>query len=338
MAEEEVFIKLLQSHEQLDYFDYSKAVNWAIEKVKRGEETENTLMLASFREPIDRFEIRPYVSAVLNELGLEQLNYKNAIIAEAHFYVNDILNDLDLKNNLEKLKQLCVNNDYEFGLMNFYLLYYAWDGLEDCGENFYYEGVNLNNIRTVAKRDAENWIHTHVEGNPESKFEKKELTSSSPIKKKKLKQMNVFENATTQSIKKRLDKLNTDSQPQWGKMNSAQMLAHLNVAYDIAYGKKEVKMNGFTRLMMKLFVKNMVVGDEMKYKKNSRTAPYFVIADTRDFEAEKAKLWDYVQLVEKDGTAHFEGKKNPAFGKLSSREWSNQFYKHLDWHFGQFGV
>lgn len=338
MSEEEVFIRLLQSHEQLDYLDYSKAVNWAIEKVKQGEETENILMLASFREPIDRFEIRPYVSAVLNELSLEQLNYKHAIIAEVHYYLNHILNDLDLKSNLDKLKQICVNNDYEFGLMIFYLLYYAWDGLEDCGENFYYEGVTLNNIKSVVKRDAKNWIQTYIEGNRESEFEKKNLTSSSPINEKKLKQMNVFENTTTQSIKERLDKLSTDSQPQWGKMNSAQMLAHLNVAYDIAYGKKEVKMNGFTRLMMKLFVKNLVVGDEMKFKKNSRTAPYFVIADARDFEAEKAKLWEYVQQVEKDGVNHFEGKVSDAFGKLSSREWSNQFYKHLDWHFGQFGV
>jgi hypothetical protein len=41
--------------------------------------------------------------------------------------------------------------------------------------------------------------------------------------------------------------------------------------------------------MMKLFVKNIVVG-EKPYAKNSRTAPEFIIANQRDFEKEKS-VW-----------------------------------------------
>lgn len=147
----------------------------------------------------------------------------------------------------------------------------------------------------------------------------------------------VFDASTTANSLERLNKLSAQSTPLWGTMNAAQMLAHLNVSYDIAYGKKEVKMGGFGKLMMKLFVKKIVVG-EAPYKKNSRTAPYFLIADDREFNAEKEKLAAYIQQVEKDGPTAFEGKESAAFGKLSSKEWSNQFQKHLNHHFEQFGV
>lgn len=147
----------------------------------------------------------------------------------------------------------------------------------------------------------------------------------------------VFDPATTQKCLERLAKLEVDTQPQWGKMDAAQMLAHLNVAYDITYGHKPVKYNGFARFMLKLFVKDMVVGTK-PYKKNSRTAPAFLIADSRDFEKEKAKLIAYIKDTEQKGKSFFEGKKSSAFGVLSSEQWSTQFYKHMDWHFTQFGI
>ncbi len=139
---------------------------------------------------------------------------------------------------------------------------------------------------------------------------------------------------------KQLDRLNTltpESKVLWGKMNSAQMLAHLNIGYDATYGKIDAKPSAFAKLMLKLFVRKIVVG-EKPYAKNSRTAPHFVVSDEREFESEKAKLAAYIQQVESDGEAFFEGKESPSFGKMTAQEWSNQFYKHLDHHFSQFGA
>lgn len=136
----------------------------------------------------------------------------------------------------------------------------------------------------------------------------------------------------------RLNKLTNETTPAWGKMNAAQMLAHLNVAYDITYEKVDIKApSGFVKLMFKLFLKKIVVG-EKPYSKNSRTAPYFLVSDDREFEAEKEKLAAYIRKVEKDGESFYDGKESPSFGKLTAQEWSNQYYKHLDHHFTQFGV
>jgi hypothetical protein len=147
----------------------------------------------------------------------------------------------------------------------------------------------------------------------------------------------VFDTKTTEETFKRLDKLTPASAPQWGKMNASQMLAHLNVAYDLAYGKIESNPNFFTKLILKLIVKGIVTS-EKPYPHNSRTAPEFIIANERDFEKEKLKFMAHVNQTEQHGAQFFEGKESSSFGKMNSKEWSTQFYKHIDHHFRQFGV
>lgn len=147
----------------------------------------------------------------------------------------------------------------------------------------------------------------------------------------------IFDPATTEAMLTRLEGISADTTPQWGKMNAGQMLAHLNVAYDITNGKLPVSYNPFMRLMLKMFVKKIVVGSK-PYAKNGQTAPVFIIEGDRDFATEKAKLIANMKAVEAEGAAAYEGRVSPSFGKMSSQEWSNQFWKHMDHHFTQFGV
>lgn len=155
-------IRLIQGHKELDHFDYKIAVNWAIELIKHGRVTDNILMLASFSEPIDKYEILPYVSKVLYDLGLEELDYNDAIISKAHFHLINILNDVAIRENLQSLYQLCIDNNYKFDLMGFYNFYYAWDELEEIGLNFYIEKVDLDNIESELKKEAREWIDKYI--------------------------------------------------------------------------------------------------------------------------------------------------------------------------------
>lgn len=150
--------------------------------------------------------------------------------------------------------------------------------------------------------------------------------------------LNTFDPLTTSRTLERLEKLSGTSKPAWGKMNAAQMMAHLSIPYDLAYGKKEQKTSFFSRLMLKLFVKDLVVGESKPYPKNSRTSPDFIVAGECDFEREKARLIANIKETEAKGSSYFEGKESAAFGKLTARQWSVQFYKHLDHHFTQFGI
>jgi len=148
---------------------------------------------------------------------------------------------------------------------------------------------------------------------------------------------NIFNAHDIAEIKARLQHLNHNSQPQWGKMNVGQMLAHLNVAYEMVYDNKHPRPNALVRLLLKLFVKNAVTGPK-PYPRSGRTAPAFVMTGEKDFDSEKKRLIDYLDKTQQLGEAHFDGKESHSFGKLTKAEWNTLFYKHLDHHFTQFGV
>ena len=146
---------------------------------------------------------------------------------------------------------------------------------------------------------------------------------------------NIFGEETVSQVIDRIDTLSTNSKANWGKMDAAQMLAHCNVAYEMAYEDKHPKPNAFVKFMLKLFVKNTVVSDK-PYNKNNRTAPQFLITESKNFKQEKARLIDYLKRTKQLGEVHFDGKESHSFGKLNVQEWNNLFYKHLDHHLNQF--
>ena len=148
---------------------------------------------------------------------------------------------------------------------------------------------------------------------------------------------NIFESKETEAVIDRINKLSPTTRPQWGKMSADQMLAHCNVTYEMAFEDIHTKPNGFTKLLLKLFVKKTVVGDK-PYKKNSRTAPQFLITNARNFVEEKARLTDYLKKAQSLGENHFDGMESHSFGALTKQEWNVMFYKHLDHHLSQFGV
>lgn len=148
---------------------------------------------------------------------------------------------------------------------------------------------------------------------------------------------NIFEAEISEGMIARINHLNPNTQALWGKMNVAQMLAHCNVIYELAFENKHKKPNFLMRFFAKTFAKEMVVG-EKPYKKNSMTAPVFIVKEQKNFETEKDRLVMYIRKTQEFGERYFENKESVSFGHLKSSEWNNMFYKHLDHHLKQFGV
>ena len=148
---------------------------------------------------------------------------------------------------------------------------------------------------------------------------------------------NIFDKIVSEEVIERINFLNINSKPKWGKMTVDQMLAHCNVTYEFEYENKHSKPKGFKKWMLKTFVKNIVVS-EKPYKRNGRTAPEFLITNEKDFLKEKERLSSYIVKTQELGSSYFDNKENHSFGKLTKTEWNNLFYKHLDHHLTQFGV
>ncbi|MGB3801270.1 MAG: DUF1569 domain-containing protein [Lewinella sp.] len=146
-----------------------------------------------------------------------------------------------------------------------------------------------------------------------------------------------FAPATLSQNIERIEQLKPDTQPEWGKMNAAQMLAHLNVAYDIETGAIATKPNFIMRFLARTFAKKIVTGPK-PYPRNMRTAPVFIVPEEQDFDREKVKLIGHMRRVADGGKEQYDGKENVSFGKLTAGEWSTLYQKHLDHHLTQFGV
>lgn len=148
---------------------------------------------------------------------------------------------------------------------------------------------------------------------------------------------NIFDPDVTDELIARIRALTPDRQPEWGKMDAAQMLAHCCVGYEIGVDRSHPQPGALKRFAMRLLIKRTVVG-EKPFPRNSPTAPEFRIADEREFETEQERLIGYLETCRDLGRDHFDGRDYPNFGRMTATEWNNLFYKHLDHHLTQFGV
>jgi Protein of unknown function (DUF1569) len=147
---------------------------------------------------------------------------------------------------------------------------------------------------------------------------------------------NLFECETVDEILSRIDKLQSTSAAQWGKMNVAQMLAHCSASMDMASGRRDIPRSFIGRVLGPIF--KPIFTNEKPFSKNSPTAKELVCADYRDFLREREQLRGKVQQFFEGGEVQCTRHPHPFFGKLTPPEWSRGSYKHLDHHLRQFGA
>ncbi len=149
---------------------------------------------------------------------------------------------------------------------------------------------------------------------------------------------NIFDVKTAQQYIDRINQLTPETAGKWGKMSVDQMLAHLNVQYEIIYQpEKHPKPGLIAGFMLRNFVKSKVVS-QMPYRQSIPTAPIFIMKGSKNFNEEKKRLIGFIQKTQQLGSDAFDGKKSHSFGKLTAQEWNNMLAKHLNHHLTQFDV
>ena len=148
---------------------------------------------------------------------------------------------------------------------------------------------------------------------------------------------NLYHQETYQDCLDRINKLTSDTQPQWGKMNIAQMMAHCAEIQDVSNGKD---LKG-TPILVKLFkgqIRKMVVGPK-PYKKETPTHPqYRMAATSKEFDTEKEHLLGALEQFFSEDQERSNRRKHPLFGLMTREEKGWSMFKHLDHHLSQFGV
>lgn len=145
---------------------------------------------------------------------------------------------------------------------------------------------------------------------------------------------NLFVASVKQEIIERINKLTPATQHQWGKMDVAQMLAHVQIPIGVAFGTNVVKGNWLMKLILPLFKKALY--DDRPWKQGLPTDKTFIMTgQSKDFEKEKKSL---LEMINRFTENNMINEKHPVFGKLTKEQWSKATWKHLDHHLKQFGV
>jgi len=148
---------------------------------------------------------------------------------------------------------------------------------------------------------------------------------------------NLFERARFDEVKQRIAQLKPDDQPQWGKMNPAQAMAHCAVGLEWAVGDRIPPRMVIGRMLGQI-VKPMVLKNDEPMRRNSPTAKDLVIQDQRDLETERNRLCGLLDRFASAGPDGCTKHPHSFFGRLKPEEWAILMYKHLDHHLRQFGV
>jgi len=137
-------------------------IDWAVEMLMNGYDTEHLVILAGISPPYDQFELHSLVERVLNELHLDYSdrdqvlkNYVSYLLTTADF--DDFMVNAILK-ILQELRDLYLALDDAPNLTEFYCLHYGIEDLQTDTVQWYVDGLDRGNIKEVAQRVFTKWL------------------------------------------------------------------------------------------------------------------------------------------------------------------------------------
>jgi hypothetical protein len=134
-------------------------VDWAIDMIEAGFNSENLYVLAATSKPYNQQPLQDLTNKVLQDFNLSYTN-KGLVIKK---YVYFIVTNAIYKTNsyfkaLRQLKDICVDMQYDELYMPFYLLYFAKVDLAECDHQLYWDGADKTNIDQIITTQFAEWI------------------------------------------------------------------------------------------------------------------------------------------------------------------------------------
>lgn len=153
--------KVLAFSEVPDY-DIDEAVSWAVEMLVLGYETPNLLILASLSKSDNYFEKVKYLRKACQEISLDFKTGEEGVISYNSFFIKEIFAGNQVRSNLFEIYKFCQAKNYANSILDFYLLYWAWDDFA-YGESYsdYWADATPQNIESIVVQVAKDWLDIH---------------------------------------------------------------------------------------------------------------------------------------------------------------------------------
>jgi len=144
----------------------------------------------------------------------------------------------------------------------------------------------------------------------------------------------VLDKSTRDELIGRINSLNENNNPTWGKMNVYQMLKHCAIAEESYLGKKTYQRVFIGRLLGKKVLNN-ILKEGSQMMRNAKTRKDFIVTGNGDIEPEKQRWISLLHEYEhysNGGVVHW------FFGPMTKEQVGYFSYKHADHHLRQFNV
>jgi hypothetical protein len=135
--------------------------------------------------------------------------------------------------------------------------------------------------------------------------------------------------STRKELLARVDSINDDSKPLWGRFTSRAMLDHLSRACEMATGERDVAPK---KLPTRFFPLKQLFIYVLPFPKGLPTSPELLNDSPEPLDKSKTTLRRIITTFDPKPCHH------PAFGMMSPHAWSVLVYRHMDHHLRQFGA
>ncbi|HTH81937.1 MAG TPA: DUF1569 domain-containing protein [Mucilaginibacter sp.] len=134
----------------------------------------------------------------------------------------------------------------------------------------------------------------------------------------------------------RINKLQEDTPALWGKLTSAQMMAHCQKSMNMALGNTKIKRHWIGRVFGNIAKRRLLKVERLD--KNIPTYKHFEVTYDCAFDEEKEKFVVLIKSALTKGESGLVKHPHPYFKTFKPTEWSQLNWMHLDHHFRQFGT
>lgn len=133
-------------------------IDWAIEMIETGFESEYLYILAGISKPYNQFELHELTNNVLNDLDLDYSNKSLVVRNYVYFLIKTSIDrPTTYFNTLREIKDICIDLDMDKEYMDFYLLFFAKDDLIESENQWYWEGADRRNIDMIINEQFDKW-------------------------------------------------------------------------------------------------------------------------------------------------------------------------------------
>jgi hypothetical protein len=134
-------------------------IDWAVEMMKAGYESDNLYILAGITKPYNQFELQELTDNVLQDIGLDYSDKEITIRNYAYFLIkNSIQNPSTYLDTLREFKEIFYALNMHVEYQDFFSLYWAKEDLLESEHQSYWENATRENIDEIIKTEFQKFI------------------------------------------------------------------------------------------------------------------------------------------------------------------------------------